>query len=756
MMTSLKLPFPNFGRKFLSRFRASIGTKIVLPYLILTLGVAGVGGFIVIRLVTGSWQERFHNQLLDTGRVVSESMVLIEEERLETLRLVIGTNGVADSLAAGDREALADLVPQIIANSNSDAVELLDKNGQEVFGWQRPPNQFGAIGEERSGADFGPLKDVRMVLSGVVDEYGAKRILLSQTSQGLMLFTIGPVYLNDQLVGAAMVGTYIEEIVPRLAEASVARVTLYDPQGTMLNTSFGQGQQGLANLLQEPRDQYSTIRTLLSESPERHPVVVSKADDEVPLRRVQVLGQEYSLAYGDWRIRGQSLGLFSVALPTRFIVSTASTSRNVLGVLFSVATIAVFAIGFNTAQRIMRPLQRLVQTSTAVTQGDLSRRTGIQRSDEIGHLAHSFDAMTERLVERNRQLLEQASKLEAILDSTADGIIVLDQYGVIITSNPAAQQIFDEVSSDFLSDILRELPSQALLDAANDADVNTEQALELARLRQAHRYEVGGYVLSALMAPVKTPELEVLGTVIALRDITREAEAEQLKDGFITNISHELRTPLTAIQGNSELLQITAGDQLSDRQARYIDRIVTNTEKLAHHINEIIEISQIQGGSLRLNKDKLNLSVLVLQIAEKWRKSFEEKDLTLQLHLPESELWVNGDQQRLVWAIDNLLSNAERYTLQGGTIVRLYHDNDEARLDVTDTGVGIAVSDQPYLFTRFFRATPHQEMYEVSGVGLGLFITRSLAELHGGRAWAESEINVGSTFSLSIPLCQST
>ena len=138
----------------LSRLATSIGTKIILPYLLLTLAVAGVGAYVLTNLVTSSMYERFHNQLLDAGRVVSESMVGYEADRLAVLRLVAGTQGVPEALAADDRTALAALVPQVVANSKTDAVELLDNKGLEVYGWQRPPDQTGGDAEERSGADF--------------------------------------------------------------------------------------------------------------------------------------------------------------------------------------------------------------------------------------------------------------------------------------------------------------------------------------------------------------------------------------------------------------------------------------------------------------------------------------------------------------------------------------------------------------------------------------------------------------------------
>lgn len=743
-------PQPQTKNNLFDGVRVGIGPKIILPYLLLTLVVASLGAFVVVRLVTNSLEERFNNQLLDAGRIVSEQMVDYEELRLEILRVVAATEGVPEALAAGNRNRLAEMVPQIIANSNTDAVELVDLQGREIYGWQRPPNQAGVGGEERAGADFSQFPEVRRVLDGFEDDLGDRLVLLIDTNHGMMIFTVGPVYLENQRVGAVLVGTYISEMLADLTETAVARVTLYNPMGEVIGTTLGRGQE---DFIAEPRDRYNTILTLLQEFPQRYPIVVAQAEEEVPLREIQVLGQSYTLAYGDWRLRDQSFGLFSVALPNNFIVSTAAWSGNILAIIFASATVAVFVLGFIIAQRIVTPLHHLVTTSTAIVQGDLERRTGITRGDEIGNLAQSFDTMTDHLVERNRQLLEQATKLEAILNSIADGVVVLDRQGSVISSNPAAQQILAETSDDILTKILNH-PSSAPALAADNTLPNPEQTQESVKIQQPERYYTGNRVLSALTAPVKTADGEDLGTVIALRDITREAEIERLKDVFIQQISHELRTPLTAVKGYSELLLMLSDNNRSEKQYYFMESIDRSAGILMHHVNKIIDISQIQAGTLRLNKLDVNLNELVEEGTESWRKKLEDNDLSLHVMLPAENLYVCGDPDRLSWALDNLLSNAYNYTLPNGQVnVHLFKANNQGRIDVTDTGIGLAESDQPYLFTPFFRAG-HQSAYEVAGVGLGLFITRSIIEAHSGQAWAWSELNIGSRFSLALPLVE--
>jgi signal transduction histidine kinase len=731
----------------LDNFRVSIGAKIILPYLFLTLLVAGVGAFVVTSLVTGSLQERFYNQLLDAGRVVSETMVRYETERLATLRAVVATVGVAEAVVEQDVDALGALIPQIIANSRSDGVTLLDRNGRVLYAWHRRSGDQ----EQQAGANLAVLPEVRHVLDGYTDEFGDKFVLLYESPDGPMLYTVGPVHLGEQRVGAALVGTLLRPMVVSLTETAVARVTLYDRQGRVVESTLGLGGRD-AGALDQPAAQMEEISRLLNESTDRHRLVVAGALESVPFSQVEILGQEYWLAFGDWRLRGQSFGLFTVALPGNFIVNAAVTSRRLLSLVFSISTIAVFMIGFTVAQRIVRPLNRLVQTSLAVAQGDLHQRSGIRSRDEVGRLAKSFDLMTRRLAERSRQLAEQAGKLEAVLNSIADGVIVLDHNQRVLTLNPAARKLLDDFSTRVASAPLKALTPFS--DPNGHADDNIESLLSKEPgTGGPQRYRLGNRALSALAAPVRTAEGVVAGSVVVLRDITREVEAEELKEGFITSISHELRTPLTTLIGYSQLLTMSAASKLDESQRLQLQRIGESAEQLSRHINALINISQMQAGSLKV--ERLLLRPLVEHVVARWREPMQIKELALELKLPAGDLPVEGDEHYLEWAVENLVSNAHNYTLAGGQVtVHLYHHDGEARLDVHDTGVGVAAADLPHLFSRFFRAA-NEATFDVRGVGLGLFITRTIVELHHGRIWAESNLGVGSTFSLALPLAES-
>lgn len=730
-----------------SKLKTSIGINIIFPYLLLTSIVAAAGAYIVTNLVANSLEERFENQLLDAGRVVSESMLVYEEVRLEKLRIIAATTGVPEGILAGDAARLDSLVPQIIINSpNTDAVIILNKQGHSVYNWQRLPGEAQQGRGWTGTADFSDNEDVKAVLDDATDSKDKRVLLLdTETTNGLMMFTIGPVYQNSakkEKVGAVMVGTYLREMLTDMT--GVGAITLYDRSGKVVETTFSGGNEQNAPLIMEAPERYEETLALLKESPNRYSVV-KEADGKTFLRQVKMSEQNYTLAYGDWRIRNQSFGLFSVALSDKFISNITDNNRVQFSLLFSLATLAVFGIGFFVAQRIIKPLNQLVGTAVAVTRGNLKQRTGIERSDEIGTLAHSFDAMTENLVERN-------SQLQTILNSIADGVIVLDPAGNIVTTNPAAAQILASMTEAQKTEIFHSLLHQpASPEPVEEADGPSPPAAQ----RKPERYRVGNSVFSALAAPMETPTGDNLGAVIVLRDVTREAEAEYLQDGFITSISHELRTPLTAVKGYSYLLLRLPDTGLSDKHKVFLETINVNADQLGYHINKLIDISEIQGSTLELDEAPVSFPELVESAVEGWRAQIEERDLALEVHLPETDLVVIGDSERLRWAVDNFLSNAYHYTPAGSIKVRVYQEDQEVRLDVTDTGVGIIATDQPYLFSRFFRAnTSHEFTFNVEGVGLGLFITRSIIELHHGRVWAKSKAGVGSTFSLALPLAE--
>ncbi|MBN1995361.1 MAG: HAMP domain-containing protein [Anaerolineae bacterium] len=738
-------------------FSSSIRHRIIIPYALLTLVLAAFGTFVVTQLVAGSFEERFRNQLLDAGRIVSDEIVNREELRLEVERAVANTIGVPQALVDRRFEELDNLVSPIIANAaDIDSIVLLDTQGKEVLRLQREAVSPNAPAQTYlgSGADFFNWQAVARVLSDPKGNLKEVQLAIDPTSNERIVYTVGPVKMDGKTIGAVLVGTYLKKEVEAIRDLALAEITLFDDKGNVI----------ISTLVTTEADREKLSQAL---TPERFQQVIDQGGEVTLLEDiedtgapaepgVEARGQNYRLAFAPFKLRDRIYGIYAVALSTNFITDTNNQNRLFLSIIFSGGVVAVLVIGYAVSQRIIRPIIRLVQTSQEIAKGNLDQRTGLKGKDEIGSLASTFDNMTAELQRKTAALREEAGKLNAILNSIADGVIVQDLEGNIITINPAAEGIFEAIGGDFAYFQLQEngVTSQAY-------QPGKEQSLELLNhltgldFHESRRFEIERRFLSALSAPVVTSDGERLGSVVVLRDITREVEAEKLKDDFITSMSHELRTPPTAIKGYNDLLKMTASKKLDERELSFITAIEQNVTDLLNIIQQMLDLSQIDAGTLGIDQETEDLVEIVQTEAEQWAAQMEKKNLAFSIHVPDEPIWIEGDWSRLTQVMHNLLNNAYNYTLPGGSVEVWVESKDgQVQVDVKDTGVGISEENQRFLFTRFFRAIHEESTFEVSGAGLGLYMSKAIIKAHQGKIWMQSKLNQGSTFSFSLPVLE--
>ena len=711
----------------------NIRNKIVLPYLILTLIVAVIGTYVVVTLVASSLDERLTNQLLEAGRVVSDSLARREMDHLESARSIAFTVGLAEAVQAGDRDGVIALAQPAAAVRGVESLIIIDENGQEVMHMlQHTDGSFEFV---EGQFDTSALWIVQALLDAGDPNGLPKRALAKYPAdQRYTYFTAIPIGLENNMVGVTVVGTSFETLLPAFKITAVADVVIYLDGGRAVDTTFTLGAQEADT---------ATVLDELSTTPALYESALYSSDVTIG-ENVRIRGRWYRLAHGPLRVGNDTLGVFAVVLPSQFIVQAGATSRNTYALIFSAATGGVILIGYLISQRITRPLNRLVRTSQAVADGNLEQRTGIVSRDEIGMLAETFDEMTGRLSERTRALEEAIGRMRAILSSIGDGVVLEDLEGKLNPLNAAAETLLEEMAENFTLGPLRELSVEGY-----DQGADFQPSPWLLERR---RFQVGKKVISAHSAAVRTDSGEHLGTVIVLRDVTAEAEAERLKDAFITHVSHELRTPLTAIKGYSELLVVTAKDALDEEQLGFLETISRHTDNLVAMINELLDFSEMEaGGKLGLRQRPVLLTTLVEEIAEELRPQISEKGLTLHVKTPAELPLVDADTSRLRWAVINIVRNAWQYTPVGGSVtLRLSEHNGKVVLDVTDTGIGISPENQQHLFSRFYRVT-NVTAYDVRGLGLGLYVTRAIVEAHGGNIQVFSKEGVGSTFSVILP-----
>lgn len=373
--------------------------KIILPYAFLTAILAAAGAYIATDLVTGSLEERFTNQLVEAGRVTSDAVVAKEREHLESVRAISLTNGVSEAITNSDSEGLANITRPIAANTGVQRVEVLNAGGQRLFA-ERLANQDSLSYTPIDDADdpsTWPL--VQRALAGG-DNLGDKYAQIVETAEGYVLYTAGPVYDGDNVIGVVLVGTNLNSFVLDVKANALADITVYDFDGNPLASSFTLATSGAIS--EDANLQPST--EVLGETQQGGTV----------REQHDLFGRGYDLIYGRMRVRDQVVGLYSVALPSDFIFDTAATTRLQVMVLFGLGMAAVLAIGFYITHRLTSPILRLVSTARQVSLGDLTARSGVATGDEIGVLATTFDDMTDKL---QRQHLSTIRALTSAIDA---------------------------------------------------------------------------------------------------------------------------------------------------------------------------------------------------------------------------------------------------------------------------------------------------------------------------------------------------
>lgn len=357
------------------------------------------------------------------------------------------------------------------------------------------------------------------------------------------------------------------------------------------------------------------------------------------------------------------------------------------------------------------------------------------------------------------------SELRAILDASSEVIALLAPDGAFLTVNRRFCDIFgvpaDQVLGRRLIDMRAEIRwffgdadevYERMLSALQDTqDVFREQVVQL---RPQHRE------LAIFSAPVWTANQVHLGRLYVFRDVTHERVVERMKSEFVAMVSHELRTPLTSIKGYIDMLLDGDAGPLAVEHQEPLQIVKSNADRLLLLINDLLDMSRIEAGKLLLHRAPLDVRPLIRQVATALRPQLDAKHQRLNLDLPETPPddappLMFGDAARVHQILTNVLSNAIKYTPQGGEIsVCLSVEPPWMCIAVQDTGIGLTPEEQERIFDRFYRVR-NRATREASGTGLGLAITRSLVDLHQGRITVESEAGRGSTFRVCFPLLTS-
>lgn len=767
-----------------------------MPYLVLTIVVAAFGVYLSMRLISGSLEERFTRQLIEAASVAADGLSQLEDNQLEDLRAIIFTEGIEEAVSERDEDQLQGLLFPLVVNKRIDRVDIIDPDGQHLFGIHRP---YGSTSVEAykltdttaSTVDWVRWPSVQKVLNDVVDDLGDKYVTIETVDDQQFFFTVGPLKQDDEVIGAVLVGSYVRDVVRSLAQVTFADVSIYDLDGNLTTTTFP--------VSEETKD----VLDLGADAPK----MLAVEGEASPRRSVQLGSLEYDVLYNVFRARGDPVGFYSVALQTTFVVSNLSTARNQAIVIFAATLLFVFLIGYVTANRITRPVQHLMENAMAVAGGDFSRRMQIDSDDEIGSLARSLDHMTESLANYTHKLQERIDELVLLYESST-AVTVKSGLNLEYILQAATKSIRGVIKgTDQVVIYLLDKDRQYLVPAKVESESNNfatisfkedeylwkvihEGKPEIADGTAIEIYPANGSSAStsrnvliipliasqeiigmlALLPDAEHSQLQTLDedhqrllntlanqAAIAIKnaqlfDATQRAYEElrkldDLKTEFINIAAHELRTPLGAMMGYASYIEKRVSPKLH-KSTRFL---VASSLRMRTMVDAMLAIQRLDAGTAFLHITKVNIRDVIKKAVTDFQPMAELEGHTIEVQLPDELPLVQADAEKINLVFSNLLSNAIKFTPEGGRIKIAAQDYIKGILiSVEDNGVGIPADHQSKIFERFYQARP-AHIAGHGGMGIGLTIVKHLVELHEGQIWVESEEGKGSKFSFTLP-----
>jgi two-component system phosphate regulon sensor histidine kinase PhoR len=517
-------------------------------------------------------------------------------------------------------------------------------------------------------------------------------------------------------------GDVLDALAKSLGEQTGTRITIIAADGTVLGDSE-----------EEP---------VQMENHAGRPEVVAALNSGfgTSTRYSTTLGQRMMYVAVPVLNQGEVLGIARMSLPLTTVDSLVNRVTISIIAAILVAALLVILAAWLIARITTRPIRRLTVAAGKIASGQLEQKIDTEAKDELGELAFAFSEMSSKVKELVDTISGDRTRLAIILDNMADGMIMTDTEGNISLTNNAAKRLFN----------IRDETEKSLIRVVRDHEVDDllKSCLETSSA-QTVQYEAAASkrYIRAIAVPVVHEELS--GVLLIFQDLTELTSMQTTRRELIGNISHEFRTPLAGIKAMVETLRDGAID---DKQAArdFLVRIDDEVERLTQIVAELTELSRIETGKAELKLEPVDINSLLEDVITRFAPQVERHRLSVRKELANDLPTVSADKDRVRQVISNIFHNAIKFTDAGGTITvasRLNHDS--VTVDITDTGRGIARSDLPHIFERFYKA---DRARSGSGTGMGLAIAKHVIEAHGGSISVSSEEGKGSRFSFDFKL----
>lgn len=482
--------------------------------------------------------------------------------------------------------------------------------------------------------------------------------------------------------------------------------------------------------------------------------VVSRALQRIPDNEDEMIDENHVrkkiIANPVVSSNGKVLGVVYIVASMKELYSTIERINNIFisGTLIALGLTASLCVIL--AHTITNPIKEITKHATAVAEGRFDQRVPVFGTDEIGQLSSAFNYMTQRLRDALSLNEEEKEKLESVLTNMSDGVVATDDLGHVIVINRRAKemlQIDEKEAKD--KDISQLLGISKQQFASLEMGIRQTTLINVAL--QGGDDEV---IIRVMFSPIHRRGEGITGTIVVLQDVTEQEKLDQSRREFVANVSHELRTPLTTIKSYVEALDDGALEE-PQLASRFVGVISNETERMIRLVTDLLHLSRLDSKQAILRKQPTKILEMLEEVSDRFSFQMQQKRIKPSIFIEKGIDTVMLDRDQIDQVLDNLVSNAMKYTPDGG-FIELEACNagpGKIAISVKDNGMGIPKKDLDRIFDRFYRVDKARSR-SMGGTGLGLSIAREIVKAHGGSIALESELNVGTkvTFTILAPV----
>ena len=520
----------------------------------------------------------------------------------------------------------------------------------------------------------------------------------------------------------------LRSVLDNFDSGDINEIRVVDNRYRILGTSLGENQ----SLVGQRSTDDQIRRSIIGETPLEQTYIDESMEERVWVRTLPITA-----------VGGEMLGTLYVKAEVENVYDQMDTINSILAGGTAIALVITAVLGILVAQTISRPIADMRRQAQAMAKGNFSRKVRVYSEDEIGQLARAFNHLTNRLQESQQSTESERRKLASVLANMTDGVLSTDRRGRIILINEPALQLLN-VSRETV--INRPVTTVLGLDEAYTFE-------DLIDMRDAITLDISSQdqatLLRTTFSVIQKETGFVNGLIAVLHDNTEQEKIDIERREFVANVSHELRTPLTTMRSYLEALADGAW-QDPDLAPNFLNVTQTETERMIRLVNDLLKLSKMDSSEADLSREMVEFGVFFNRIIDRFEMS-KSQNVSFERKVPKSQYFVEIDTDKLTQVIDNIISNALKYSPEGGKIRFSVREKEgELLVSISDEGMGIPKENVERIFDRFYRVDRARSR-AMGGTGLGLAISKEMINAHGGQIWAESRYGKGTSIYFTLP-----